>query len=229
MFSRVVRVALFTNLFSALMLFAAAGLMAPPASAAAANPAEAFVQQNIDKGYMILNNASLPDDQRRMQFRNFMLGLTDVKRIGMFTLGQYANSASKADIDAFNAAFTDYAVAVYESRLGKYKGQSLKVTGSDQRAPDDVVVNADVVNPAAPPNAPIIKAAFRVRKTSDGKPIITDMQVEGIWLALSQRSDFTGFLQQHGGNVSALTDNLKMQVQQLGSDSGGKRTAAQKS
>jgi phospholipid transport system substrate-binding protein len=229
MFSRVVRLPLLTGLFSALTLIASACVMAPPALAAAANPAEAFVQQNIDKGYTILNNAALPDDQRRTQFRNFMLGLTDVKRIGMFTLGQYANSASKADIEAFNAAFTDYAVAVYESRLGKYKGQSLKVTGSDQRAADDVVVNADVVNPSAPANAPVIKAAFRVRKTPDGKPIVTDMQVEGIWLALSQRSDFTGFLQQHGGNVASLTDNLRMQVQQLGSEGGAKRTAPQKS
>ena len=230
MFSRVTRVPLLVNLFSALTVFASVCFVAPPASAAAAaNPAEAFVQQNIDKGYTILNNASLPDDQRRMQFRNFMLGLTDVRRIGMFTLGQYANSASKADIDAFNATFTDYAVAVYESRLGKYKGQTLRVTGSDQRAADDVVVNADVVNPGAPANAPPIKAAFRVRKTADGKPIITDMQVEGIWLALSQRSDFTGFLQQHGGSVAALTGNLKMQIQQLSSNGGNNRTAAQKS
>jgi phospholipid transport system substrate-binding protein len=206
--------------FSALALLAIGFLAAPAAYAAAANPAEAFVQQNIDKGYSILNNASLSNEQRRTQFRNFMLGLTDVKRIGMFTLGQYANGASKGDVDSFIDAFTDYAVAVYESRLSKYKGQTLKVTGSDQRSADDVVVNADVVNPSAPPNSPVIKAAFRVRKTADGKPIVTDMQVEGIWLALSQRSDFTGFLQQHGGNIPALTDNLKMQIQQLNANGG---------
>jgi phospholipid transport system substrate-binding protein len=49
------------------------------------------------------------------------------------------------------------------------------------------------------------------------------MQVEGIWLALSQRSDFTAFLQQHGGNVKALTDDLKRQAAQVnaGSASGG--------
>ncbi|HEY4265415.1 MAG TPA: ABC transporter substrate-binding protein [Micropepsaceae bacterium] len=218
MVSRVFQMPLLTRLASALALLAAICVVAPGAHAAAANAAgaaETFVQQNIDKGYVILNNTSLPQDQRRMQFRNFMLGLTDVKRIGMFTLGQYANGASKADIDAFTNAFTDYAIAVYESRLSKYKGQTLKVTGADVRSPDDVVVNADVVNPSAPPNAPVIKAAFRVRKTADDKPIITDMQVEGIWLALSQRSDFTGFLQQHGGSLAALTDNLKTQVQQL--------------
>ena len=189
----------------------------PSAHAAAANPAETFVQQNIDRGYVILNNASLGDTQRRAQFRDFMLSLTDTKRIGMFTLGQYANSAPKNDVDAFTNAFTDYAVAVYESRLSKYKGQTLKVTGSTSRAADDIVVNADVVDPNAS-NAQPIKVGFRVRKTSDGRPIVTDINVEGVWLALSQRSDFTAFLQMHGGSVAALTDNLKMQTLQLHAD-----------
>jgi phospholipid transport system substrate-binding protein len=191
-----------------------ATLASPKAMAAAANPAEAFVQQNIDRGYDILNNKSLSTQQRRNQFRDFMLSLTDTRRIGMFTLGQYARGASKADTDAFVAAFSDYAIAVYESRLSKYSGQSLKVTGSIQRAPDDVVVNADVVNPEAP-NAQPIHAAFRVRKNAEGRSIVTDIQIEGVWLALSERSDFTGFLQQHGGSIRALTENLHVQAEQL--------------
>jgi phospholipid transport system substrate-binding protein len=202
-------------------------IFAPPAAfAAAATPAESFVQQNIDKGYAILN-ASLSDEQRRAQFRTFMLGLTDTRRIGLFTLGQYANGASKADLDKFTDAFIDYAVAVYESRLSKYKGQTLKVTGSSERAADDVVVNADVVNPNSSNGQPF-KVGFRVRKTSDGRPIITDMQVEGVWLALSQRSDFTGFLQQHGGSLAALTENLHMQAQQIHASAGEGSRQAQK-
>ena len=207
------------GLISALMFLVALAALAPSVHAAPApgNSAEAFVQQNIDKGYVILNDASLGDTQRRAQFRNFMLALTDTKRIGLFTLGQYANSAPKNDIEAFTAAFTDYAIAVYESRLSKYKGQTLKVTGSTSRAADDTVVNADVVNPNAP-QGPAIKVGFRVRKTSDGRSIVTDINVEGVWLALSQRSDFTAFLQMNGGSVTALTDHLKMQTAQLRAD-----------
>jgi phospholipid transport system substrate-binding protein len=192
----------------------------PPVSAAT-NSAETFVQENIDKGYFVLNDPSLSDDQRHVQFRNFMLSLIDVKRIGLFTLGRYANVAPKADIDAFTNAFTDYVVAVYESRLSRYKGQTFKVTASTQRATDDVVVDADVVNPNAAGSAPPIKAAFRVRNTSDGKPIITDIQVEGIWLALAQRSDFTGFLQEHGGRLTLLIDSLKMQTERGSADNPG--------
>ena len=199
----------------AAMVAAAAMLISTHAySAPAANPAEAFVQQNVDRGYEILNSTTLTNEQRSSQFRTFMLSLTDARRIGMFTLGPYANQASKEDVEAFIAAFTDYAVAVYESRLGKYKGQTVRVTGSAQRAADDIVVNAEVVDTTTP-NAPPYKAAFRVRKTSDGRPIVTDMQVEGIWLALSQRSDFTGFLQQHGGRVPDLTADLQRQTQML--------------
>lgn len=214
------------NLIWPLVMLVAIIFSAPAAFAAAANPAESFVQQNIDKGYAILN-ASLSDEQRRAQFRTFMLGLTDTRRIGLFTLGQYANGASKADLDAFNDAFLDYAVAVYESRLSKYKGQTLKVTGSSERAADDVVVNADVVNPNSSNGQPF-KVGFRVRKTSDGRPIITDMQVEGVWLALSQRSDFTGFLQQHGGSLAALTENLHLQAQQIHASANEGSRQAQK-
>lgn len=100
------------------MVATAALLISTHAHAApAANPAEAFVQQNVDRGYEILNSTTLSNEQRSSQFRNFMLSLTDARRIGMFTLGQYANQASKEDVEAFIAAFTDYAVAVYEFRV----------------------------------------------------------------------------------------------------------------
>ncbi len=208
-----------TQLVVILTLAAIVVFPAQSAFAQAGNPAEAFVQQNVDRGYQILNNSALSGAQRRDQFRDFLLTLTDLHRIGMFTLGQYANGASPADLQAFDKAFTDYAVAVYESRLGKYTGQTLKVTGSVPRAADDVVVNAVVVNPQAAPGQQPIRAAFRVRKTADGRPIITDLEVEGIWLALSERSDFNGFLQQHGGSVSALADHLRTQADQVRAES----------
>ncbi len=184
-------------------------------AAFAVTQTESFVQQNIDVGYAILNDSSLAADQRHLQFRNFMLGLTDTNRIAIFTLGQYVNGASKADLDAFEIAFTDYAIAAYESLLGKYNGLTLKVTGSVERAEDDIVVNVDVVKPNSTNNALPIKAAFRVRKNADGRLIVADMQIEGIWLSLLQRSDFTGFLQQHNGSIAALTDQLPDRVRSM--------------
>ena len=54
-----------------------------------------------------------------------------------------------------------------------------------------------------------------MRKNPNGTPIVTDIQVEGVWLAISERSDFTGFLQQHGGSLKALDDDLERQAGQM--------------
>jgi ABC-type transporter MlaC component len=104
-------------------------------------------------------------------------------------------------------------VTVYESRLSKYRNESLKVTGSVERAPDDVVVNARIID-SIHPNEPI-HVAFRVRSGDDGHLVVTDVQVEGVWLALNERSELTGFLQQHGGGISALTKSLHLQAQHI--------------
>ena len=140
---------------------------APAARAAAANPAEAFVQENIDRAFVILNNTAVPQEQRYMQFHDLILSLMDARRIGMFTLGPYANRASQAEIESFIAAFSDYTIRfIYGAGFAQTEGNPPKVTGSTQRAPDDVVVSCEVNGPNAQP----IKVAFRVRRSADGTP-----------------------------------------------------------
>jgi phospholipid transport system substrate-binding protein len=184
-------------------------------SAFAVTQAEGFVQQNIEKGYSILNDGSLPAGQRHLQFRNFMLGVTDTNRIALFTLGRYANGASKAELDAFDSGFSDFELTTYESLLSKFKGLTLKVTGSTELAQDDTVVNVDVVRSDSTKSVQPVKAAFRLRKAEDGRLIVADIQVEGIWLSLVQRSDFSGFLQQHGGSIAALTAQLPNRLRNI--------------
>src|ERR1700760_3772860 len=177
------------------------------APAAAASPAETFVQSNIHVGLDILNNKSLSTAARRTQFANFLLGLTDMKRIADFTLGQYRPSASPADIAAFDTAFQNYAVAVYQSYFAKYAGQTLKVTNSQARTADDFIVATELIDPNDHSGQAPLEVDFRVR-TDGAKPVVTDFSVAGIWLALEERDQFTSFLGQNGGNIKALISHL---------------------
>ena len=198
--------------FSAAMAIAVGAFLGAPANAAA-NPAEAYVQANIDKGYAVLNNRGLSATARRQQFRQFLLSLIDLKRIATFTLGPAGRSASDAEKAAFYDAFENYSVAVYDAQLSKYRGQTLKVTGSQMRSKDDVVVNAEVVNPNNPDQARI-KVAFRVRNTGGGMTV-TDMNVEGVWLAISERADFESYLQRNGNSVGKLTAHLNQAARRI--------------
>lgn len=199
----------------ALAIFCLFSSSAGAAETAHQSAAEAFVQENIDNAYAVLGNPSLTPAERNTRFRSFILSLMDTGRIGRFTLGQYANSAAPAVVADFEKAFADYAVAVYESRLSEFKDLKMRVTGSAVLGEDDIVVAASASGPGLPNPANPVRVGFRVRTNSNGRLVVTDMDVEGIWLALWERADFTSYLHQHGGDVAELARHLRSEAGQL--------------
>jgi len=183
----------------------AAPLLAAGPAGAAANVAESFVDDNIHKGLDILRDKKLNVTQRRDQFETLLLGLVDVRRIALFTLGQYRRTAPPEDIEAFVNAFKNYATAAYQSYFSKYTNQTLKVTGSTERTPTDYIVQTLLVDPST--SQPPAEVDFRVR-TDSGKPVLVDVAYQGIWLSLEQRDQFVAFLGQNNGNVRTLIAHL---------------------
>ena len=191
------------------------------ARAADANAAQAFVQQNVDRANALIDDPAMSADQRRMEFGRLLLAMADTRRIAMFALGQYANGAMPEQLSAFQTAFTDYALTAYENQLDKLKGGRIVVTGSVMRAPDDFIVNAEIRS--AETGREPLKLALRIRALPEGTLVMTDMQFEGVWLAISQRADFTAFLQQHRGDISALTGSLRSKTENLSTVARGPR------
>ena len=192
-------------LMMALLLALPFAFAAQPARAA--SPAETFIDQNVQKGLAILANQSLSDTQRKAQFRTFLLGLTDLDRIALFTLGPAKRTASDADKAAFVDAFRDFAISIYETRLTSYSGQTLKVTGSQTTGRGDTIVQTTLIDPHASNNQPL-PVAFRVSNTN-GKMVVIDVNVLGVWLAIEERDQFSSFLGDHGNSVPALVAHLK--------------------
>ena len=174
---------------------------APALPAFAANAAEDFIAANIQAGFDILNDKVLAVAARKARFATFLLGLTDVKRVALFLIGKTA--ATQADIDAYLAAYQDYILAVYQSYFAQYAGQSLKVVSSRARAADDYIVSTTMTGGG---NA--VPVEFRVR-TDGAKPVLVDLSVSGVWLALAQRDQFSSVLSRSNGDVKSLTAHLR--------------------
>ena len=170
-------------------------------------PAETFVSDNIQKGLATLNDQQLSAAQRSDQFEHLLLSITDINRVAVFTLGQYAQAASPADRTAFAAAFQSYSVAVYRSYLGKYAGQTLKVTGSSEHSPSDFIVTTNMMDPSDHSGQQPLEVDFRVR-TDTGKPEIIDLGIAGVWLAIEERDQFGAFLSKNRGDINALVAHL---------------------
>lgn len=215
-------------LFAISIVFAAATVTQP--AAAQASPglagAEGYVSANVQRGLTILNNHSLPDAQRRAQFRDFLMNLTDIRRIAVFTLGAARRTASPAETNAFVDAFREYAVAVYESRLRAYAGQYLKVVGGREHGPGDYIVQTVLVDPTGrtEQQGEPIEVDFRV-DNSAGHFVVIDVAIAGVWLALEERDQFTAFLEENGGNLGALINHLNVLATRL--HGGGASTPVQ--
>ena len=189
------------------ILLGAGALVFVPAfatDALAANAAEDFVGSNIQAGFDILNDRNASPAERRDRFASFLLGLTDARRVALFLLGRYAEGASPEDLDAYVAAYQDYVLSIYQTYFQLYAGQTLRVISSRERAPGDFIV---VTNMAGQPNA-AMEIDFRVR-TEGAKPLLVDVAVAGVWLALAQRDQIQAVLAQNNGDIKALIAHLR--------------------
>lgn len=198
------------------VVFAVAALLAFGTSTKAfANPdAEAFTQHLIDQGVQILRTAN--DPQRKVKFRDFITQYADVRKTARFTLGNYARSTPEPDLELFIEAFKNYAIAIYESQLEKYKGESLKVQGSIENKPGDYVVKTVVQGQES---SKALRIDFRL-SGGNGTYKFYDISVEGAWLGISQQEQFKSFLEQNHGSVSALTADLNARTVRI--QNGGK-------
>lgn len=193
-------------------------VLAPAAEAS--TQGEQFIANNVQKGLSILNDRSLSEAQRRDQFAHFLVTLTDMKRIALYTLGQYRRGAAPSDIDAFSNAFQDYAVAVYQSYFARYSGQTLKVIGSAPGSSStNEIVRTVLIDPTEHNGQQPPEVDFRVYYDR-GAPVVLDFSYGGIWLAETERNDFSGFLGQNGGDLHALVNHLGQLARQFRSGQG---------
>lgn len=188
-----IRRSLLTSLF---VLITATTLAAPPP----VDPADAlaFMQQLWNRAAELLNDKTNPAI-RRARFRQLFHEDFDGAGIARFVLGRYWRSASEQEQREFIKLFEDYVVDVYTARLANFAGGTFKIRGS-RRDGDGVIVSTDVISPGStsPP-----RLDWRL-VNNNGAYRINDVIVEGVSMAVTQRSEFTSIVQRNGGQVRSL-------------------------
>ena len=172
--------------------------------------AEQFVQTQAQRVVSILNDKSRGEPDKIRAFRGIVDEIADVPRITTFVLGKYARTITPAQRDRFNVVFREYAQNVYEKRLGDFHGETVKVVGSTVRKPGDVVVNTVISGGKV---SQPVAASWRVLGGGSSWKVV-DVQVSGIWLAITQQQDFVSTTDNAGGNLDVLIGQLQKQVEQ---------------
>ena len=194
-----------------------AGLLAvaPAAHAARNTDAEGYVQQNATSALRTLGDRNLSSTQRRQTFDRLMTQFADMPRIAHFVLGRYGAQlrADAALRSEWTSTFQDYAIAVYEVRLGNFSGSAIRVTGSVERVPGRDVIVTSELNPRDGGRPMTVQ--WRLLRTGEAwKVVDVSLILEGneIWLAQQQQRDFLAQLDRNNGDIRALMTTIRGQT-----------------
>jgi phospholipid transport system substrate-binding protein len=180
-----------------------AGALAPAIPAAAAADPAAVVSNLGSRALEVLGK-NAPQSQRVARFRELLREDFDVPEISRFVLGRYWNVATEEQRAEFVKLFEEYIALAYSTRLAEYTGETFKVTGSRPDA-GGAIVSSQIVRPAG---AAPVKVDWRLTGRN-GAYKISDVSVDGISMAVTQRSEFASVIQHNGGQVQGLITMLR--------------------
>lgn len=182
-----------------------AGLM-PDARAddnAATTDAKAFVEKLGDEAISFLADKSLSAEGRAERFAELFRNKFAVETIARFVAGGAWRAGTEAQQKEYVDLFTNFVVNTYAQRLSQYSGERLKV-GAARQIDDSVIVGSEIMQQAGPAT----KVDWRLRDAS-GTYKILDVIIEGISMAITQRSEFASVMRSGDGGLGALIAALK--------------------
>lgn len=185
------------------------GVLFAAASPQAIESAAAFIRKLAGQAIGILQSSNVRLAAREAQFRVLMSNGFDMPFIARFVLGKHWRKATPQQRSDYVALFTEFILQTYSRRMGGYSGQSFAVAGARAAGKRDILVRTRIVRPGGPP----IKADWRVRPKG-GEYRIIDIMVEGVSMAVTQRSEFNAVVRQRG--MPGLLQALRARTQKFG-------------
>ncbi|MBH71229.1 MAG: hypothetical protein CMI97_01920 [Pelagibacteraceae bacterium] len=165
----------------------------------------AYVMEITKNAIDTLTNESVDIEKKKSQFGELFDKNFDVPSISRFVLGKYWKQASLDQKKEFIKAFRNYVVKTYSSRFSDYAGEQLKLVDFENEKNPKIFLVHTILERQ---DAPLIKVDWRIGKKKD-KFVILDIIIEGISLAVTQRSEFVSVIDQNGGSVDKLISLLK--------------------
>ena len=164
-----------------------------------------YVMEMTTNAINTLTNKSISQNEKESQFGKLFDKNFDVPSISRFVLGKYWKQASLDQKKKFIKAFRNYVVKTYSSRFNEYSGEKLKLVNYENEKNPKIFLVHTILERQ---DAPVIKVDWRIGKKKD-RFVILDIIIEGISLAITQRSEFVSVIDQNEGSVDRLISLLK--------------------
>jgi phospholipid transport system substrate-binding protein len=174
--------------------------------------ARAFIEKLADQAIGALTEPGVSREEREARARVLLNENFAVPTIAQWVLGRYWRSATPEERRQYLELFEDLIIVTYVDRFTRYSGEDLKVTRT-VRAEDggDVLVYSEISRGGGQP----FEVTWRVRERDGGFKIV-DVYVEGVSMGQTQRSEFASVIQNSGGKISGLLEEMRRRLARAG-------------
>ena len=170
-------------------------LSSSPSVAAGApshDPAK-FIQWLGDEAIAILTTTNATSAERKERYRDLLERGFAVDTIARFVLGRHWRAATSEQRAEYRLLFREFVLDTYAEQLEGYAGQTFEILKALPLDGVDTIVRTEIKQPSGPP----IRVDYRVRQRSEAFKVI-DVQVEGVSLITTQRSEFNSIIARDG-------------------------------
>lgn len=168
-----------------------------------------FIRSLADRAITTLTAEGQTSEMRRDQFRNLFREGFAINGIARFVLGRYWRRATEDDRTEYLALFEDVIVNTWADRFSSYSGETFTVQTAVDAPSAHEAENVAIVRSLffSDPQTPI-RIDWRVASRGNIYKI-TDVMVEGISMANTQRDEFASVIRSNSGQINALLEILR--------------------
>tara|TARA_B100000674_G_scaffold232479_1_gene191219 strand:- start:950 stop:1561 length:612 start_codon:yes stop_codon:yes gene_type:complete len=171
-----------------------------------------FLRKVGDETIVLLKDRSRPKLEKEEELRKILNKSIDMKTIGRFALGKTWREINDEQKARYLKLFRDYVLYSYSKRLLTYAGETFNVVKSRPIRRDALVYT--LINQAS---GQPLETYWRIRRQNNDYYVI-DVIVEGISMAVTQRSEFRTVIRQRG--IEGFFDSLRTIIGRMRKSTG---------
>ena len=166
--------------------------------------ADVFVQSTVNRAAKTLGG-NLSKEERIVKLKEIAKDTVEIEGIGFYSLGANRKNATEDQINKYKAAFSEYFLKSFSSRLAEYSNPEIEVNSKKIINKNYTIVSSTL---AGTDNRPEVKIEWRIYTKNPDNLQIRDLIIEGLSLARTQKEEFASIINSNDGNIDALIENL---------------------
>ncbi len=163
-----------------------------------------FISSVTSEASSILSS-KLTDQEKITKLKKVGEDSVDIDGVGLYTLGKYRKTLTDSQKKEYKDLFRNYFLKTFSGRLVGYSNAKIAVLSEEIKNEKYTIVYTKLIGTS---DRPEVKIDWRVYTKDPENPLIRDLVIEGVSLARAQKEEFSSIIDNNGGNVEALFENL---------------------